>query len=554
LTPFPTTRQTVGALLAERLAAAGVTTVFGFPGGGSNLDLIDAFADAGVRFVLTHTETGAALMAAGQAEATGGLGAAMVGNGPGVTSVVTGVAHADLDRVPLVVISDRYTEEEAATTGHQVLDQRALMAPLVRSGATLSAGRAAEQIDAAIAAARGPVPGPVHLDVPRTLAAEEAAPAQAAPEDAAPAHEAPAREVPPVPLAAVDPGPALELLRTAARPVVVLGLEANAPDVDAADVRRLVEAAGAAVLTTYKAKGAFDERHERWAGILTGGAIERPVLDAADAVLLIGVDPVELLGRPWTLDVPTVQIRRSPTGTGYFGAAELMLGDVGAAVAGVADALGHGAGWPPEGVTRLRERALAAMRVGAELPLPGWRIAETIAQTLEAADVTFAVDAGAHMLPATMFLRPRAPRRFLISNGLATMGYALPAAVGAALDHPERLTVAVAGDGGMAFHLAELETSARIGARVVVVVFNDASLSLIRIKQEAKGRERSPLDFTRSDFAAAAAAFGAVGARVDDVAGLVAALRAAAERPQSTLIDVQTTGAEAAETLKAVRG
>jgi acetolactate synthase I/II/III large subunit len=535
-----TTRQTVGALLAERIAAAGVTTVFGFPGGGSNLDLIEAFEDAGVQFVLTHTETGAAFMAAGHAEATGGLGAVMVGNGPGLTSVVNGAAHADLDRVPLIVISDRYTEVEAASTGHQVLDQRALMAPLVRYGATSSAARAADQLDAAIAAAQGPSAGPVHLDMPRTLAAERAAPA---------------REVPSAHLADGDIGTALDVLRNAARPVVVLGLETNSPDVDPADVRRLVELSGAAVLTTYKAKGVLDERHDRWAGILTGGALERPVLDGADAVLLIGVDPVELLGRPWTSDVPTAQIRRSPTKTAYFGdGAELVLGSVGAAVAGLADALDRQPGWPVEAVAELRREALAAMRVEPQLSLPGWRIAETIAETLGDTDVAYAVDAGAHMLPATMFLRARAPRRFLISNGLATMGYALPAAIGAALSHPERLAVAVSGDGGMAYHLAELETAARVGARVVVVVFNDASLSLIRIKQEAKGHERSPLDFTRSDFASAAESFGAVGARVDDVDGLVAALRAAAQRAQSTLIDVRTTGAEAAATLKVVRG
>ena len=538
MTASPIARRTVGALLAERLAAAGVTTVFGFPGGGSNLDLVEAFEDAGVRFVLTHTETGAAFMAAGQAEATGGLGAVMVGNGPGLTSVVNGAAHADLDRVPLIVVSDRYSEHEAATTGHQVLDQRALLAPLVRYGATLSAERAAEQVDAAIAAAQGPLPGPVHLDVPRTLAGEQAAPGGAAPD---------AR------VADGDAGAALELLRTSARPVVILGLEANAPDVDAADVRRLVEASGAAVLTTYKAKGCFDERHERWAGILTGGAIEQPVLDAADAALLIGLDPVELLGRPWPLHVPTAQIGRA--NTRYFGdAVALVPGGVGVAVAGLADALERRPGWPVGAVTALRDRALAAMRVRPELPLPGWRIAETIEEQLGGGDVTYAVDAGSHMFPATMFLRPRGPRRFLISNGLATMGYALPAAIGAALSHPERLVVAVSGDGGMAYHLAELETAARIGARVVVVVFNDASLSLIRIKQEAKGYVRSPLDFTRTGFAAAAESFGAVGARVDDAGGLVAALRAAAQRSQSTLIDVQTTGAEAAETLRVVRG
>ena len=124
--------MTVAELIAERLAARGVERAFGFPGGGSNLDLIEAFAGAGIEFVLAHTEVSAALMACAWAELTGTCGVVVVGNGPGLASVVNGVAHAWLDRVPLLVISDRYTEDEAATTGHQVLDQRALLAPVVK--------------------------------------------------------------------------------------------------------------------------------------------------------------------------------------------------------------------------------------------------------------------------------------------------------------------------------------------------------------------------------------------------------------------------------------
>jgi acetolactate synthase-1/2/3 large subunit len=126
--------------IAERLAEAGVRRAFGVPGGGSNLDLIEALGAAGIEFVLTRTELGAAFMACAGAELTGVPGVVLVGNGPGLTSVVNGVAHAHLDRVPLLVISDRFTATEAATTGHQVLPQRRLLEPLVRFGATIAAG------------------------------------------------------------------------------------------------------------------------------------------------------------------------------------------------------------------------------------------------------------------------------------------------------------------------------------------------------------------------------------------------------------------------------
>src|SRR3954463_6663510 len=165
---------TVSALLAGRLSAAGVLRAYGFPGGGSNLDLIDAFAAAGIDWVLAHTETGAGFMACAEAELTDVPGVLVVGNGPGLTSAVNAVAHAALDRVSLVVISDRYTEAEAATTGHQVLDQRALLAPLVKFGTTVRADGIGETLDHALAIALEHPRGPVHLDMPRDCAQDVA--------------------------------------------------------------------------------------------------------------------------------------------------------------------------------------------------------------------------------------------------------------------------------------------------------------------------------------------------------------------------------------------
>jgi len=162
---------TVASVIAARLAASGVQRAFGFPGGGSNLDLIEAFRAAGIEFVLTHTEVSAALMACAEAELTGVPGVVVVGNGPGLASVVNGVAHAWLDRVPLLVISDRYTEDELSTTGHQILDQRALLAPVVKWSVTVDASVSVERaLDVALTTPCGPV----HLDMPRTVGGEEA--------------------------------------------------------------------------------------------------------------------------------------------------------------------------------------------------------------------------------------------------------------------------------------------------------------------------------------------------------------------------------------------
>jgi acetolactate synthase-1/2/3 large subunit len=216
------------------------------------------------------------------------------------------------------------------------------------------------------------------------------------------------------------------------------------------------------------------------------------------------------------------------------------------------DAAGHSA-WTAEEVARYRESWLDRLRIPAAGGLRAWQIVETV-QAHAPEETIVAVDAGAHMFGATSFWRSRAPGRFLISNGLATMGFAVPSAIGAALARPESPVIALTGDGGMAYHAAELETARRAGARVIVVVFNDSSLSLIRIKHEAGGHSRAPLDLGDVRFDRWADALGAHGTRVETAQDLAGAVRDALERPASTVIDVVMDGAEYAETLEVVRG
>ena len=426
---------TLGRLLADRLRRAGVRRAFGFPGGGSNLDLLEAFEEVGIEWVLTHTEGAATFMACADAEVTRVPGVLVVGNGPGLTSTVTGVAHAWLDRVPLVVVSDRFTDEEAATTGHQVLDQRALLGPVTKLSCALEPAGAAAVVDRAIATCLAPPPGPVHLDIARDAASEEVV------DEDVGGRPPPGR--PDIPVAeALEP--VARRLGEARRPVVLVGLDAN-DGVAPADLRRLVHAAGAAVLTTYKAKGVYPEGDPRWAGILTGGELERPFLERADLMLSVGVDAVELLGRPWPHAAPVISLaghERSDADE-YLRPALRWTGDLGAAVSGLArlvGAAGLAAGFAETEIGALRDAALGSLRLDDHEPLPGWRIVEAVTGELPER-ATLTVDAGAHMLPVTTFARPSGPRRFLISNGLATMGFAVPAAVAAALARPDEVAV-----------------------------------------------------------------------------------------------------------------
>jgi len=335
----------------------------------------------------------------------------------------------------------------------------------------------------------------------------------------------------------------------------LVGLGANA-DLEPERLRDLAHAAGAAVMTTYKAKGVYPERDGRWAGILTGAEIERPLLERADLILAIGLDAVELLGRPWPYRAAVLSLATDADSDAYLSPEERLLGDTAAAVDAIATRLGlikGNIGCAETEIEEVRNAALDSLRLDAEEPLPGWRIIETVTQELPDV-VTVAVDAGAHMFPATNFVRPSGPRRFLISNGLATMGFAVPAAIGAALARPDEIAVAFTGDGGLAYHVSELETAVRIGARIIVVVFNDSSLSLIRIKQEAKGYTRQPLNFGLTEFDRLAQGLGVEGVRVDTEAELSVAVRNAVERPGSTVIDVRTTGRAYARMLSAIRG
>ncbi len=461
--------------VARMLQRAGVRRLFGMPGGGGNSDLLEAAAETGLPFTLARA----------QAEITGRPSACLATLGPGAASLVNGVAQAYCDRVPLIVITD----PPHADYLHQTLPHQAILAPLVKWSGS--------DPEEAMAAASTPPYGPVHLEAGATTRRTTPAPE---------ARLAAAAEIP------------------AKRPVMLAGLGATTRDPLEYCERHRIPA-----LVTYKAKGAVPDDHPRFAGILTNGALERPVLEQADLFVTAGFDPVELMPRAWDYRAPLVAMERAVTAST----------------------------WTEDEVRALAEAQLAAMRPAVEPgELAPHRVVEIAAGVYAGARIT--VDAGAHMLPVMAHWPAREPRGVLISNGLATMGFALPAAIGAALLDEGRSstcpTVVFTGDGGLAMCAGELRTAARERLPLRIVVFDDSALSLIRLKQERRGLPMEGTRFDGIDWRTVACGFGVAGRTAANEEELRAALLSTRDHPGPALIAARISTRTYPELIRALRG
>jgi len=531
----------VADYLIDRLRDAGVRTVFGLPGGGGNLDLIQAAGRAGLPFVLTTTETGSAIAAIAQAEITGAPGVCITTLGPGAASVVNGVVCAKLDRVPLLAITDSYAS--GTTFEHQRLDHQKLLAPVVKWSGSLAPDVASQNIGFAFDRLAELPPGPVHLDCPANF--EEAHAGDGG-------------------LGARSWGhtdafgdPAFRALVTAARkPILIVGLAARQPAYAAA-VRALCEARRVPALVTYKAKGVVPDSHPWFAGVFTHGAIERPILDESDLIIGIGFDPVEILPRPWNYRQPVISIARWEMAEDHVPFRGQHVGTDEGIDLELAEALTQSE-WDQSVVRAHAETARRAVLNAEVLSDPASSLTPQSVVTMAAArfagKARVTVDAGAHMLPAAVLWPVSEPNGLLISNGLSTMGFALPAAIGAALLDRSRPVVALTGDGGLLICMGELATLARERLKIIVIVLNDSSLSLIEIKQQARKLPPAGVALGDLNWSRIAEGFGLGAWTARTPAELEHALEAAAAADGPSLIDARIDGSNYPDIMKAIRG
>ena len=366
----------------------------------------------------------------------------------------------------------------------------------------------------------------------------------------------------PVPRAGADTAgyelaPLAAALRAARRPVLLLGTGALA---QAAAVRDALAGSGIPALHTYRARGIMPDSGAEAAGLVTGGTMEWPLLVASDLIIGLGVDPAEMIPVAWDYAARTILVSETSAGAAdagrYFTGGAALVAPLGAAIELIAAHRHHG-GWPPAAGRAAKTGAMAGLREAARAA-PGLLSPQDVVAMVRAhtpPETVATVDAGAHMLVAMPLWEVDEPHRLLISSGLATMGYALPAAIAAALCRPGVPVVAFTGDGGLGMTLMEIETAVRLRLRVVVVVFNDATLSLIKIKQRPAGHGGpEAVGYRPASFAAVATALGAAGAAVSDPAGLASELAAALNRDGPTVIDASIDPATYPAVMDLTRG
>jgi acetolactate synthase-1/2/3 large subunit len=495
---------------------AGYPLLCGLPGGGTSLDLVEAAALSGCRFLPTATEAGSVLVATTIGDVTGRAAAVTTTLGPGVTSAVNGIACAWLDRLPVLVVTDDYEPSERASYRRQNVDASRLLAPLVKASIELGDGDPEQAVRRALDLAHRAPAGPVHVTLPAATARRAAAPSgvdmAALPADAEPVLDEAALEL------------AGDLLDRSTHPLLLVGAEARGDDAAKAVVR-LAETLAAPVLTTYRGKGSLPDDHPLAAGLFTNGALERRLVAGADLLVGIGLDPVELLPRRWDVGVPFVSLRSAPAASELVQPATSVAGPLETTL----DALGERCrlsplSWTAEAaVSRRRTRAGLREAVARSPGAEGLHATSLVEIVREAAprDTVATMDSGAHMLAVAAAWQAFEPRSFYCSSGLATMGYAVPSAIGAGLALPSRPVVAFVGDAGFLMSAPELGTLAALDATVVVVVFADAALSLIELKRDGRALPAGALATPPVDWLRLAEAFGihAAAASSEDALG-----------------------------------
>ena len=530
-------------IIAQALREAGVTHAFGIPGG-EVLELLEAFRKAGIEFVLTKQELGAGMMADAVFQLTGNPGVLVATLGPGITNTTTAVAQALLDRSAVAVLTGEIATSLKGVYTHQIIDQEAMMRPLVKWTTNIAAQGAFDQVRKGLAIAQSPMPGPVHFNLPT---------------DVAVADQPEGHSFRPQRVAAVPSSQELERvltwLREAKKPLAFVGLGVQ---LDGAHdlLRRFLETWRIPFVATYKAKGVVPEDHE----LCVGATGLSPVVDKihmsaireADLILTIGFDPVELRSdwmAPWGGEKRSVNIDLVPNTHHVYRSAIEYSGSIAACLAALAAAAPQTARaqtserWTLAELDGYRKRVRASIEHHPERGLGPYQVVSTLRQVFPR-DTIATIDTGSHRILINHVWHSYEPRRLLQSNGLGSMGYALPAAIAAQLLFPKRPVLAMMGEAGLDMVIGEMALLEKHRLPLTLVVFRDDTLSLIKLKQERMQLPETGVRTGSPDYALLAKAYGGSGVVAGDVDSLRRAAQAALESECFTLIEARIDPAE----------
>jgi len=535
--------------LMECLKAEGVDVVFGLPGG-ANLPTYDAFYDAGIRHILVRHEAGGGHAAEGYAKATGKVGVSLGTSGPGATNLVTPICDAMMDSVPVVFLTGQVRTELLGTDGFQEADTIGITMPIVKHSFLIQHPlEIPRSIHEAFHIARTGRPGPVVVDIPQDLSRADS----------------PYEPVTDVHLPGYQPTTdgnqkqirlAAKALANSRRPVIYAGggvISANA----AAELTELATAERFPVTCTVMGLGGFPAPHEQWLGMLGmhGTRTANYAMDEADLIIAIGARFDDRITGKLSefaprakfihIDIDPAEISKNvPAHIPIVGDAKNILPRLTAAYRALsADPSRLDEWWSRIHTWQQRHPLQYEDSTDAEIK-PQYMIQALYEAT--GGDAIITSDVGQHQMWAAQHFHFSRPRRWINSGGLGTMGFGLPAAMGAKIGCPDETVVCIAGDGSVQMNMQELATCAQERIAIKVFIMNNGYLGMVRQWQELFWDKRySQVDMGQwPDFVKVAEAYGATGLRFEDKHTLVQDMREAIATEGPVLVDVRVTREE----------
>lgn len=525
--------STAAQLMVKCLENEGVTVVFGLPGE-ENIRFIQALAASDIRYVLTRHEQAAAFMAEMYGRVTGRAAVVSATLGPGAINMQLGVADATTNSTPMVAISAQVGQDRQYKESHQYVDLVSMFAPITRWAAGVPTARAIpEMFRKAFKVAETERPAAVYLAVPEHIDVDAADYSDLTP-------------LPRNVVRADAPAPrqverAVDILRNAKRPVVLAGHGAARSNATAALIR-FSEELGIQVANSFHGKGVMPDDHPNSIGTL--GFMRHDYVnfgfDNADVVIAVGYelqefDPVRINPNG---DKEIIHIHRFPAEVdAHYSVSVGIIGEIGDSLNAVADALaGHrfnDTGDAPG--SGLLAEEFARGQQDSRFPLAPQRVVADVRAALGRCDVVL-VDTGATKMWMARLYPTYEPNTCLVSNGLSTMGFALPGALGVKLARPEVKVLAVVGDGAFMMNSQEIETAVRERIPLVVLIWDDGGYGLIEWKMDLELGEHHYVSFDNPDVVSYAESFGAKGYRITSADELLPTLKAALDDDGVTLI------------------
>ncbi|MBB6187882.1 acetolactate synthase large subunit [Rhodanobacter sp. MP7CTX1] len=499
-------------LFVAALENEGVDRIFGIPGE-ENLDIVESIRRSSIQLILTRHEQAAAFMAATYGRLTGKPGVCITTLGPGALNLTTGAAYALLGAMPMIMITGQKAIRSSRQARFQIVDIISTMKPLTKlSRQIISATMIPAMVREAFRVAEEERPGPVLLELPEDVAAEDGGEVPLVP-----SHPI---EFPQASADALDR--AAQMIMQAKSPLLMLGAAASRPR-STSDLAQFVLRTQIPYFTTQMGKGTVPGGSELYMG--TAALSERDyvheAIERADLIVTIGHDTVEK--PPFIMGVKgpkVVHVGYQPANVElvYFPQAE-VIGDLGPSLRQLADRV-EGKIPNAQALLPLREGILERIAARAtEDRFTPQRLVHDVREVMPA-DGILSLDNGMYKIWFARNYRTRVANTLLLDNALATMGAGLPAAIMASMLYPERRVMAVCGDGGFMMNSQELETAVRLKLNLVVLILEDHAFGMIRWKQAVDQFPDFGMTFGNPDFVTYAKAYGATGTRVNAVADL----------------------------------